>query len=88
MLIVDHPDAEFNQPMTAGAVEGSPMQERDYGLFDLTVLAIIAKHRHRLELAVIIGITKNVFLVLIDVLFRVALSYTVDFAKPSLQCWR
>lgn len=37
MLIVDDPDALFNQALTAGAVVRSPMQDRDYGWRDGSV---------------------------------------------------
>jgi PhnB protein len=38
MLIVDDPDAVFNQAVAAGAVVRSPMQDRDYGWRDGSVL--------------------------------------------------
>ena len=38
MLIVDNPDAVFNQAVAAGAVVRSPMQDRGYGWRDGSVL--------------------------------------------------
>ena len=38
MLIVDDPDAVFDQAVAAGAVVRSPMQDRDYGWRDGSVI--------------------------------------------------
>ena len=38
MLIVNDPDAVFNHAVAAGAVERSPMQDRDYGWRDGSVV--------------------------------------------------
>ncbi|GAA3753885.1 VOC family protein [Terriglobus aquaticus] len=47
MLIVDDPDALFDQAVSAGAVVRSPMQDRDYGWRDGSIVDI---YGHRWEI--------------------------------------